>query len=303
MRLSPKIHQILDILSIGISRERVSVYIRELRSKGVQVFSLQRKGYSLPAPAELLDEKRLNESLGGARIECVDIIDSTNSYLLARINESESGECVLAEMQTAGRGRRGHTWVSPFASQFICSMCWKFDSFDKIQGLSLAAGLAQYDVLSELGYRGMMLKWPNDIYAQGRKLSGLVSGTGINLRRLSGVQIDQPWISLEETEFEGNVRPTRMEITGGIIGRTRQYFTEFSESGFAVFRERWNEKCLYLNEPVMMLDGSNVAMRGICRGVDETGRLLLETADHKVVPCMAGVLSLRPDPAEGGVNA
>ena len=76
MRLSPKIHQILDILSdgkfhsgevigqqIGISRERVSVYIRELRSKGVQVFSLQRKGYSLPAPAELLDEKRLNESL------------------------------------------------------------------------------------------------------------------------------------------------------------------------------------------------------------------------------------------------
>ena len=103
MRLSPKIHQILDILSdgrfhsgeligqaIGISRERVSVYIRELRSKGVQVFSLQRKGYSLPAPAELLDEKRLNESLGGARIECVDIIDSTNSYLLARINESES---------------------------------------------------------------------------------------------------------------------------------------------------------------------------------------------------------------------
>lgn len=70
-------------------------------------------------------------------------------------------------MQTAGRGRRGHTWVSPFASQFICSMCWKFDSFDKIQGLSLAAGLAQYDVLSELGYRGMMLKWPNDIYAQG----------------------------------------------------------------------------------------------------------------------------------------
>lgn len=126
MRLSPKIHQILDILSdgrfhsgeligqaIGISRERVSVYIRELRSKGVQVFSLQRKGYSLPAPAELLDEKRLNESLGGARIECVDIIDSTNSYLLARINESESGECVLAEMQTAGRGRRGHTWVSP----------------------------------------------------------------------------------------------------------------------------------------------------------------------------------------------
>ena len=135
MRLSPKIHQILDILSdgkfhsgevigqqIGISRERVSVYIRELR------------------PAELLDEKRLNESLGGARIECVDIIDSTNSYLLARINESESGECVLAEIQTAGRGRRGHTWVSPFASQFICSMCWKFDSFDKIQGLSLAAG-------------------------------------------------------------------------------------------------------------------------------------------------------------------
>ena len=322
MRLSPKIHQILDILSdgrfhsgeligqaIGISRERVSVYIRELRSKGVQVFSLQRKGYSLPAPAELLDEKRLNESLGGARIECVVIIDSTNSYLLARINESESGECVLAEMQTAGRGRRGHTWVSPFASQFICSMCWKFDSFDKIQGLSLAAGLAQYDVLSELGYRGMMLKWPNDIYAQGRKLSGtliecsgtegngcaLVSGTGINLRRLSGVQIDQPWISLEETEFEGNARPTRMEITGGIIVRTRQYFREFSESGFAVFRDRWNEKCLYLNEPVMMLDGSNVAMRGVCRGVDDIGRLLLETKDRGLVHCMAGVLSLRPD--------
>ena len=274
MRLSPKIHQILDILSdgrfhsgeligqaIGISRERVSVYIRELRSKGVQVFSLQRKGYSLPAPAELLDE------------------------------------------------RRGHTWVSPFASQFICSMCWKFDSFDKIQGLSLAAGLAQYDVLSELGYRGMMLKWPNDIYAQGRKLSGtliecsgtegngcaLVSGTGINLRRLSGVQIDQPWISLEETEFEGNARPTRMEITGGIIVRTRQYFREFSESGFAVFRDRWNEKCLYLNEPVMMLDGSNVAMRGVCRGVDDIGRLLLETKDRGLVHCMAGVLSLRPD--------
>jgi len=188
-------------------------------------------------------------------------------------------------------------------------MCWKFDSFDKIQGLSLAAGLAQYDVLSELGYRGMMLKWPNDIYAQGRKLSGtliecsgtegngcaLVSGTGINLRRLSGVQIDQPWISLEETEFEGNARPTRMEITGGIIGRTRQYFREFSESGFAVFRDRWNEKCLYLNEPVMMLDGSNVAMRGVCRGVDDIGRLLLETKDRGLVHCMAGVLSLRPD--------
>ena len=109
-------------------------------------------------------------------LEIFQSIDSTNRYARERAEaEAISGAVVLAENQTAGRGRRGKTWVSPFAANLYMSIVWDFDQgAESLQGLSLAVGVGVRRTLVELGLQDVQLKWPNDIYIGGKKLGGIL---------------------------------------------------------------------------------------------------------------------------------
>ena len=195
--------------------------------------------------------------------------------------------------------------VSPFASHLYFSMYWRLEAgIDKASGLSLLVGIATVNALEKLGLHGVGLKWPNDLYYQGKKLAGIlielnaqasdvchsVIGIGINVRmpEQQGKLIDQPWIDLNNI----STQPVdRNQLSGLLIKELHSLLSDYEEKGLAPFLDRWFELDYFLNKQVNLIVADNVQM-GICRGINEQGALLLEI-DNEIKPYIGGEISLR----------
>ncbi len=151
---------------LGVSRAAVWKLVGELRSQGIDVQSEPRRGYRLPATVELLD---------AARIERVASSHGAPSLYEAPAPRPNEARILFAEIQHAGRGRRGRSWVAPFGSGLTFSVAWAFaETPPGLPALGLAIGVAVAETLLALGADGIGLKWPNDIVWQRRKLGGLL---------------------------------------------------------------------------------------------------------------------------------
>jgi len=291
---------------LGISRAAISQQIKSLRLLGLEIFSITGKGYRLNTPLDLLNTETLQHLAAGAPIHTCAVIDSTNQYMMAQLERWQKGECLLAESQTAGRGRRGRQWHSPFGSQFIMSMYWRLDDGPSAaMGLSLAIGVAVVQALESAGYRDLSLKWPNDIYMARRKLAGilvemsaavggichLVIGVGVNLNLPDAViaQLDQPCAHLAEQP----VVVDRNQLSATIIQALRNALALFEKQGLTAFLMDWNRLDIFMQQPVKVLLGNQV-IHGIYCGIDGQGNMLLQDQDgmHKFV---GGEISLRAD--------
>ena len=290
---------------LGISRAAVSKHMAALKELGLDLFSLTGKGYRLAVPMALYDKAQLQALAPMAPVHCFSVIDSTNQYLFERVNQLSAGESCLAECQTAGRGRRGKPWVSPFGCQLILSMYWRLEQgMAAAMGLSLAVGVAVVEALESLGYPGVELKWPNDLYYQGRKLAGilvemsgsagaschLVIGIGLNLAMPSqqGEKIDQAWSELRHVQPE---LVDRNQLAACVLLHLQAAMQTFEQSGLASFVESWNRLDYFTGQPVKLLMGEQV-IRGIARGIDDRGALRLET-DEGIKVYLGGEISLR----------
>ena len=319
MSLSPLRQTLLEILAdgefhsgeqlgerLGISRAAVSKHVAALKGLGLDVYSLTGRGHRLALPLALYDRVWLQQQLPLAPVEVFPVIDSTNQYLLERVESLSSGTLCLAECQTAGRGRRGKPWVSPFGCQLILSLYWRLEQgMAAVMGLSLAVGVAVVDALETLGYPGVTLKWPNDLYYQGRKLAGIlvemsgsagglchvVVGVGLNLAMPDGEseKIDQPWSELRQVRRE----PVDRNQLAAHVGRSlQQAMQRFEHGGLASFVNRWNQLDCFCGQPVRLLMGEQ-EVRGVARGIDERGALRLDTEEGERL-FFGGELSMRP---------
>ncbi|WP_421239362.1 bifunctional biotin--[acetyl-CoA-carboxylase] ligase/biotin operon repressor BirA [Aeromonas enteropelogenes] len=290
---------------LGISRAAVSKHMAALKGLGLDLFSLTGKGYRLAVPLALYDQAQLQALAPMAPIHCFPVIDSTNQFLLERVNQARAGECCLAECQTAGRGRRGKPWISPFGCQLILSMYWRLEQgMAAAMGLSLAVGVAVVEALESLGYQGVELKWPNDLYYQGRKLAGilvemsgsagaschLVIGVGLNLAMPAreGERIDQAWAELRHINPE---LVDRNQLAARVIERLQIAMQTFEQRGLGSFVDAWNRLDHFAGRPVRLLMGDQ-EVRGIARGIDDRGALRLET-EEGIKFYLGGEISLR----------
>lgn len=290
---------------LGISRAAVGKHMAALKELGLDLFSLTGKGYRLAVPMALYDQAQLQALAPMAPVHCFPVIDSTNQYLLERVNQLQSGESCLAECQTAGRGRRGKPWVSPFGCQLILSMYWRLEQgMAAAMGLSLAVGVAVVQALESLGYPGVELKWPNDLYYQGRKLAGilvemsgsagascnLVIGVGLNLAMPAreGERIDQAWSELRHIQPE---LVDRNLLAARMLGHLQQAMLTFEQQGLSHFVDDWNRLDHFAGRPVRLLMGEQ-EIRGIARGIDDRGALRLETSEG-IKFYLGGEISLR----------
>lgn len=290
---------------LGMSRAAINKHIQTLKDWGIDVFTVTGKGYSLPAPMQLLDEETIMAQLKEKRLAVIPVIDSTNQYLLERMDSLQSGDACVAEYQQAGRGRRGRQWFSPFGSNLYLSLYWRLDQGPMAaMGLSLVIGIVIAEVLQSLGAKDVRVKWPNDLYLNDRKLAGilveltgktgdaaqLVIGAGINLAMRSpdaGI-VNQGWINLQEA----GVNVDRNTLTAHLINNIRESLPIFEREGLAPFIDRWGELDNFINRPVKLLIGDK-EIPGIARGIDQQGGLILEQ-DGVRKSWVGGEISLRP---------
>lgn len=291
--------------SLGMSRAAINKHIQTLKSWGLDVYTVTGKGYSLPAPIQLLNEAEILSHLHQPDLDVIPVIDSTNQYLLDRMDQLPSGHACIAEYQQAGRGRRGRKWFSPFGSNLYLSMYWRLEQGPAAaMGLSLVIGIVMAEVIQSLGAPDVRVKWPNDLYLNDRKLAGIlveltgktgdaaqiVMGAGVNLvmRSEGASEINQGWINLQEAGVEID----RNELAAKIINSLREALPIFERDGLAPFVGRWDALDNFINRPVKLLIGDR-EVHGIARGIDKQGGLLLEQ-EGEVKSWVGGEISLRP---------
>lgn len=283
--------------ALGVSRTAVWKQLKKLEELGIRPVSVKGRGYRLENGLELLDEGRLRAALSPAaqrligELELWGSIDSTNTRALSRAQAGDAGGLAcLAEHQSAGRGRRGRKWVSPYGRNIYLSLVWEFTTgAAAMEGLSLAVGVAIVRALEASGVEGVQLKWPNDVLWQGRKLAGVllemtgdaaglcqvVVGIGINVAMLPGEAegIDQEWISVHA------IRPgvSRNDLAANLLNQLLPILADYQQSGFAALREEWESLDSYSGREVEIRAGDQLTY-GQVLGLSDSGALRLQTA-------------------------
>ena len=285
--------------ALGVSRTAVWKQVNKLATEtGLAIDSVKGRGYRIPGGIELLDEDRVAAALSPQAgslmgpLVLLESVDSTNAEVLRRAEAGTStGLVCSAEQQTAGRGRRGRQWVSPFASNLYLSLLWDFDEgAAALEGLSLAVGVAVARALEALGLPTVQLKWPNDILYDDAKLGGVllemlgdaagacqvVIGVGLNVKmpEEAALGIDQQWTDVETLAQGAN--PGRNALLAALLNELLPLAASFSAKGFDAWRSDWQALDAYDGKSVILQAGSK-KLAGIARGVDERGALLLET--------------------------
>jgi len=242
-------------------------------------------------------------SRAGVAVEVVLETGSTNADLLARAPQLLEPVLLVAEHQTAGRGRAGRSWLSSSEHSLTFSLAWKFDGGPQaLTGLPLAVGVALGDALGQLGVQ-VQLKWPNDVLKDGDKLAGIlvetqsapgggiwaVIGIGLNLimpdeveKQLGRSAAGAPWLARMERDV----------LMAALLDALADALRLFARQGFSAFSARWNLRHAWQGCHVRILDNGQVLQEGLAAGVDDAGRLLLDTAQGRNT-VLAGDVSLR----------
>ncbi|WP_129775412.1 biotin--[acetyl-CoA-carboxylase] ligase [Peristeroidobacter soli] len=302
---------------LKISRAGVWKLMNSLKALGVDIESVARQGYRLPRAVDLLDKDAIVSSLPAttrSQLERADVlltVDSTNRFV-ADLSPPQAGRFQLctAEVQNAGRGRRGRSWIAPFGSGVCMSLGWQFvEAPPTFSALSLAVGVAVVKAFKRLGIAGVGLKWPNDLQWQGRKLGGIliemrgesagpaqvIIGIGINMQMPSAIRMQlaerEAALIADIHEIMREQTPTRNALIGAVATELLQMLQTFTVSGFAAFKDEWHELDTLANAPVKVISGSQTTM-GFARGVEADGTLLVDV-DGELRKFVSGEVSLR----------
>ncbi|RQO34733.1 biotin--[acetyl-CoA-carboxylase] ligase [Herminiimonas sp. KBW02] len=257
---------------------------------------------ALPSPQRLAS--LCAPATQGIALEIVAETGSTNADLLARAPQLQQATLLWAQRQTAGKGRAGRAWHTPPGSALTFSLAWKFNlPLQGLLGLPLAVGVVIAEALRTFGVEAH-LKWPNDILKDEGKLAGIlietvveksgptatwaVIGVGINIAQASALsaQAGRAVVAASELAHE----PER--VMAALLDGFAQALPVFEQRGFAAFVETWNALDAYAGQAVNILDQGKVLHSGQAAGVDDSGRLLLDTVQGRIT-IAAGDVSLR----------
>ncbi|NEZ02817.1 biotin--[acetyl-CoA-carboxylase] ligase [Wenzhouxiangella sp. XN201] len=277
--------------AFGITRAAVWKRVEGLRRLGLAIGGTAGDGYRLERPVELLDRERIRGQISNRdiEVEVAGAVDSTNARLTDR--SSPHGLALVAEAQTAGRGRRGRAWLSPAGSGLYLSLGWHFESgLAGLAPLSLVVGLTVAETLERECGAPVRVKWPNDLFVAETKLGGCLVeiggaaegpcraavGVGINLYHTEGhAGIDQATAALED---HGQL-PGRNQLAAALIDALAGALARFDRDGFEPFRARWPAFDTLADRVIRILHEGRPEQTGTACGIDAQGRLLVETAE------------------------
>ena len=306
--------------NVGLTRARVSQLLKEAETAGLALERIRGRGYRLLAAPDFLaadliraalsENVRRNPDIPLVAIEVVDEIASTSTELLRRSNRKDiHATALVAEWQTAGRGRRGRKWSAVAGGSLTFSLGWRFDQgAGYLAGLSLAVGVAVIRALEAEGLPGVELKWPNDLIHRHLKVGGIlvelngdalgpstvVVGVGLNVRMPASAKrdIEQPVSDLTAVAGRGAVPIDRNRLLGRLVAELASAFSAYADSGFPSFAAEWQRRHAYQGKPVRLLLPDGASVNGTVAGVDSSGALVLADGPRRS-RFLSGEISLR----------
>ena len=293
--------------ALGVSRSAVWKQLQHLEAElNLPIHKVRGRGYQLASPLVFLNAEDIALKAPSLAwpVHISDSIDSTNAEALRLVDAGCAAPfLVLAEQQTAGRGRRGRKWVSPFAQNVYYSLVLRIEGgLRQLEGLSLVVGLAVMQALRESGVQGAALKWPNDVLVGQKKIAGIllelvgdpadichvVLGIGINVNMQKATAVDQQWTSVQ---LETGLPVDRNLLVAQLGLQLKNYLERHTASGFAALQEEWEQNHLWQGRAVSLIAGVN-RIDGVVLGVDRQGALRLNVDGVEKI-YSGGELSLR----------
>lgn len=295
----------------GVSRTAVWKAVNQLKKEGYCIEAVQNRGYLLVQEDEVFGqnelESRMKTRWAGHPVTFYSQINSTN--LQAKLdaeNGAGQGALVVADMQTAGRGRRGRSWSSPAGTNVYFTLLLKPEyAVEKTSMVTLVMALAVSEGIRETCGVEAGIKWPNDIVISGKKVCGILTemsverdyiqhvviGVGINV----GLQEFAPEVAAAATSLQEECRRKvpRAALVANIMEAFEREYALFREKlDMSLLLESYNQLLVNRDREVRVLDPKG-EFTGVSRGIDRTGELLVELPDGTVTAVYAGEVSVR----------
>jgi BirA family biotin operon repressor/biotin-[acetyl-CoA-carboxylase] ligase len=301
-RLDDRAYQSGEALAADLAVTRAAVWkaVEQLRELGVHLDAQSARGYRLASGVSALAPERIEAALPAevrGRLEALLVewsLESTNTRLLEALPPAAgAGSVVLAEHQTGGRGRRGRGWIAPPGGAICFSLAWQFAEMpEDLSALSLLTGLATVDALASVGVGGVRLKWPNDLVTSRGKLGGIliemraeaggpvhvVIGIGLNvvLDEAARAAVAASGNVADDVRSHCDAVPDRNAIVAALLAQLVPLLTDFPRHGLAPHLDRWSALDALQGSEVRV-ENSGEVTRGLARGIDAHGALLVET--------------------------
>ena len=292
---------------MGCSRVTVWKSISELKSLGINIFSVKKKGYRLPKKISFFNIENIQRELGElnqfVNLELLNVIDSTNKYLNTSANIKPHASVVIANIQTKGKGRRGRSWKASVGESLSMSILWKFDKgASGLSGLSLVVGVAIQRLMKKIGINNSFLKWPNDLLIlEGDaylKLAGVlielqgdlesrcsaVIGVGLNYDLSNDIlkNIDQPATNIKKylnSDMDLN------QLSAMLIREIINALSEFESNGFLSFKEEWLSYNAFKGRKISFIKSGGEVITGQIIDIENDGalKIMQDNGSHETL--------------------
>lgn len=285
-----------EILSgkLGLSRTAVWKHVEALRHKGYRIDALPARGYRLVQIPDRLSGLELGPLLTtrelGRKVHYFEALPSTNQTAYTLAGEGAlHGEVVIAEAQSAGKGRRGRSWASPPGLNLYLSAIWRPElPPQRAPELTLVASVALAQTLQEAGAQDAAIKWPNDLQIHGRKVAGILTelsaepdrvhfvvlGLGVNLNARPGdFPEDVAGVATSLCEARG-ARVPRALFTAALLCRLEEWLERHAAEGFEPVRQAWKGLSCTLGHEVLVKT-EREEFRAFAEDLDDGGALLV----------------------------
>ncbi len=298
---------------LGVSRTAVWKVIGSLKEEGYEIDAVSRKGYRLLSSPDVVSESevasRISDGVFGQRVVSYEITDSTNTRAKQLAEEGAvHGTLVVANMQTAGKGRRGRSWQQEEGSVIAMSLLLRpVFSPDKASMLTLLAAHSVAGAIEAVTGLPAAIKWPNDIVINRKKTVGILTemSLGVEQAAIDYIVIGIG-INVNNTAFPEDIRDmatslylekgervSRSVLIAESMRRLEADYEAFLETeDLSAILQDYNTHLISMNKEVRVLDPKG-EYTGISRGMDAQGELLVERADGELIKVYAGEVSVR----------
>jgi BirA family biotin operon repressor/biotin-[acetyl-CoA-carboxylase] ligase len=294
---------------IGVTRGTVWKWIQKLRGLGVRVKGHPRTGYQIEKVPDILVPKILHRRITpgglGKRIHHFFKIDSTNSVAMSLGEKGEPhGTVVIAEEQTAGRGRAGHTWHSEKTNGIYMTVLLRPPvPPQQAPVITLAAGLAVRDAILEQIDIAPDLRWPNDLLMGRKKFCGILTEMNAEQDRIHfvavgiGINVNHDRVPdalsaiATSLKIETQRAQSRVEIVARLLRHLDSYYNRFITEGAEAIVARFSECSSYAKGKRVRVESPSETYMGTTDGLEPGGLLRVRRDDGRVLPVIAGTLS------------